>query len=395
MFKLITIQDTILVPPHLFGQPRLVALEHAINKRFSDRVIPHYGLCVALWDWVDVSEDRLIPHSGDASTLCTFRMVVFSPFPGEVLFSRINASHDTGLYLEMGFFDAIHVRKEALPNPSTWDASEKVWVWKPEVGGGELFMDVSNECVFRCVEVVYEERMKVRPTERDSNAGVMTIWGSIHDKGIENSQGLGDPLWWEDGEEAEEEGGQEGYGEEGEYDQEAKGGEYDQEGAGGEYDQGGEGGDEEEAEGGYREGEDVQYGEGAEAGYQQGVDGEYEEEGEARHEEVAEGEYAEEAEGGYDAEADIAHEQVEEGTLEDATGGQDVKGAGDFAKDTNTEIHGGVNTRVQAQDMGDCSGKPAEDASRDIFEDSRGLIGETSLKPKGEAVIKEESRQEK
>lgn len=232
MFKLISIEDTILIPPRLFPYPRLTALEHMINASYSDRVIPHIGLCIALWDWLRVDEDHLVIHTGESSTRCVFRMVVFAPFPGELVFGRINASHESGLFVEMGFFDAVHVEKRRLPRPSEWDEKERVWIWRPEVGeegreGGEeeveeggaaqmLYMDVSNECIFRVVECVYEDCMKIRPAEREAGGGgksVMSIRGSLYDEVLESNQGLGDPLWWFEGEEGEEEGGEDEKGE--------------------------------------------------------------------------------------------------------------------------------------------------------------------------------------
>lgn len=214
MFKLVIIEETIQVPAKLFGIERLAALEHMVNKKFSDSVIPGVGLCVALWDWVSIGEDRLVMQSGQSSTVCIFRMVVFAPFEGEVVFSRINASNECGLFVEMGFFDSIHIPKAKLPVPTDWDREEKVWIWRPEFGEGEtgdgataqaLYMDVSNECVFRVVESQYEDWSSVPPSEREveKESSAMSLIGSLFDSVVEDNQGLGDPLWWyEDEEEA-------------------------------------------------------------------------------------------------------------------------------------------------------------------------------------------------
>lgn len=219
MFTLVTIEETILVPSHLFGKPRLSALEHMVNKRFSDRVIASAGLGIGLWDWVSIGEDRLVTQSGESSTVCVFRLVVFRPFEGEVIFSRINASHDTGIYLELEFFDAVHVERGALPRPTRWDEGEKVWIWRYDVEGGEgieFYLDVSNECVFRVKECGFENWGRIRPGDRDAEGGKGAMWieGVLFDEVLEDNQGLGDPLWWDEEGEAEGDGGDEGTGEE-------------------------------------------------------------------------------------------------------------------------------------------------------------------------------------
>lgn len=226
MFKLLTIQDTVLVPAHLFGMPRLNALEHMVNKRFSDRVIPGHGLCIALWDFVRAGEDRLVVQTGESSTRCIFRIVVFCPFEGEVVFGTISASHKSGVFVQMGFFDAVHISKDKLPRPSDYDEKENVWIWRPDIAGGEgeeqpvegaaqaLYMDATNECVFRVERCDFENRRRIKPTERAAEGGTsaMSLAGALYDEVLEDNQGLGDPLWWYEGEEGEE--GADGEGEE-------------------------------------------------------------------------------------------------------------------------------------------------------------------------------------
>lgn len=224
MFKLVTIKDTVLVPAHLFGVSRLKALEHMVNKRYSDRVIAEHGLCIALWDFLKVGEDRLVVQSGEASTVCIFRLVVFCPFPGEVIFGRISGSHEKGLVVEVGFFEGVHVDTAGLPKPSNFDEKERVWIWKPEQeedGGADaaqaLYMDVTNECVLRVERCEYENRRKIKPSEREKEGvgNAMSIEGAIYDEVTGDNQGLGDPLWWFEGEEEGEEVGEEEDGEAG------------------------------------------------------------------------------------------------------------------------------------------------------------------------------------
>lgn len=222
MFTLVTIEDTVLVPSRLFGKPRLAALEHIVNKRFSDRVIPSVGLCIALWDWVSVGEDRLVIQTGESITECTFRLVVFRPFAGEVMWSKINASHESGIFLELGFFDAVQVPKDRFPQPTRWDEKEKVWIWTFSQEGQDepipLYMDVSTECVFRVSECKFEDRWAVKPSERDADGGRGAMWitGALYDDALEDNQGLGNPEWWDEGQEEEEEAGGEAEGGEGE-----------------------------------------------------------------------------------------------------------------------------------------------------------------------------------
>lgn len=212
MFKLITVEETLLTAPHHFKHPPLSALEYAANERISDRLLPQHGLLLFVWDFLDIGPHQLVLSTGHASTLCKFRVLTFAPALGEAIFTRIHASHANGVVLDMGFFDNIHVDKGLLPKGSVWDKNENVWIWKSGEGEEEatLYMDVGNESVVRVKDINWIE----------GGRGGMRVEASLHDDVLEGNQGLGDPLWWYEEEEDYAEGGtgedegQEAHGEE-------------------------------------------------------------------------------------------------------------------------------------------------------------------------------------
>lgn len=200
MFKLVTIEDTVQVPPHLFGHARERAVEHIINRRLSDRVIPDVGLVIALWDIESLSAERLIPTSGEASVLTRFRILVFGPFRGEALFAKVRASTEAGLLAYLDFFEPLWVPSEALPKPSTFDPKDNVWVWRPTYDDTQMeyFMDVNTDSVVRVNLVRYDKRKQATAkTVADKlPPPVMAVTAVLHDPVTNDNQGLGDPAWW-------------------------------------------------------------------------------------------------------------------------------------------------------------------------------------------------------
>lgn len=200
MFKLVKIEDVLMLAPRLFGYPRLEALEYVVNKRLSDKIIPGVGLVIAFWDWVKVGEDALHIQTGECGTRCIFRVVVFAPFEGELMFGRISGAYDGGVFMELGFFDAITIPTKNLPKPSLYNEKERVWIWKPTFDGGEpqtFYMDITNESVFRVVEMVFEDAWRIPPSEKKEDGwNSMSIIGALYDEVVQDNQGLGDPLWW-------------------------------------------------------------------------------------------------------------------------------------------------------------------------------------------------------
>lgn len=224
MFKLVTVSEGVCIPAAHFGLDRVVAFEHAVNARYSNRVLPDVGLVVGVWAFVHIGEQRLLPSCGSAVAECIFRLVVFAPFAGEAVFATIAAAAAGGLAVALPFFGVVRVPAAEMPRGSVWYAAERVWIWRPppEEGMEEdtpqpLFMDVSNDSVVRVTEVVYSEAARTPPAKDGVAEGEppMSIFGSLYDAVYEGNEGLGNPLWWEEEEVEEgEEAGEDEAGEE-------------------------------------------------------------------------------------------------------------------------------------------------------------------------------------
>jgi DNA-directed RNA polymerase III subunit RPC8 len=55
-----------------------------IDIKFSNKVILDVGLCISLFDFIEVGDPFVYPAEGSAHQRVKFRMVVFRPFAGEV-----------------------------------------------------------------------------------------------------------------------------------------------------------------------------------------------------------------------------------------------------------------------------------------------------------------------
>jgi len=53
------VQDTVAVKPHQFGIPADQALIHEINTIYANKVLHDVGLCVAVFDLVEVGEGKV------------------------------------------------------------------------------------------------------------------------------------------------------------------------------------------------------------------------------------------------------------------------------------------------------------------------------------------------
>ena len=55
-----------------------------IDIKFANKVILDVGLCISLFDFLEIGDPYVYPAEGSAHQRVMFRMVVFRPFAGEV-----------------------------------------------------------------------------------------------------------------------------------------------------------------------------------------------------------------------------------------------------------------------------------------------------------------------
>ncbi|ORZ40272.1 RNA polymerase III subunit Rpc25 [Catenaria anguillulae PL171] len=158
MFVLAEFKDTIRVMPEDLRKPREKAIEDEVNAKYANKVFHNVGLCVCLHELLHVA-DGIVQHTeGSAYYKVRFTMVVFRPFPGEVLVGEIKSSSRDGVRVSTTFFDDILIPPTFLPTPKSFDEVEQVWVWEYE--GQKLYLD-ANETVR--VQVQSVEFKEIRP----------------------------------------------------------------------------------------------------------------------------------------------------------------------------------------------------------------------------------------
>lgn len=106
MFILSTLSDTLFLPASSFNlssnHSSLPATSHqsltsAFNSKYANRVLPDVGLCIVLFDFLEVSEGKVKWGDGGLWHRVKARVVVFRPFVGEVLVGKVKSSDEGGI----------------------------------------------------------------------------------------------------------------------------------------------------------------------------------------------------------------------------------------------------------------------------------------------------------
>jgi DNA-directed RNA polymerase III subunit RPC8 len=175
-----TIQDLIQIKPQDFAKPSAQAIKDVVNEKYSNKIVPGIGLCICMWDLISATEGLIGHGTGLVNVNIEFRMTVFRPFRGEILYGRIKTSNNEGIIIDLDFTSEVFVPCQNLFENSSFSNAEDVWVWNSD--GTELFFDKTEPVLFR---VEKEEWIDQRPTivQKDEQGNVIeergTAWRII------------------------------------------------------------------------------------------------------------------------------------------------------------------------------------------------------------------------
>ncbi|KAI5953458.1 rpc25 [Candida jiufengensis] len=147
MFILSELSDLIRIPPHTFNIPIQHAITDELNKKYSNKVIPKLGLCITIWDLLDIKDGLLKPGDGGSYVEVKFRLIIFKPFVGEILTGWVTENNAKGIKIRLEFFDDIWIPENYLFENCEFRENEQAWVWKTE--SDELFIDVNEKIRFK------------------------------------------------------------------------------------------------------------------------------------------------------------------------------------------------------------------------------------------------------
>src|SRR3989337_2828594 len=130
MFKLITLQDTIRIPPETFGNPLGKVGRDQVKAKYEGMVDEELGYVIAV-TLVDVSPiGKIIPGDGATYHKVNFSLLTFYPVLQEIVEGDIVEIADFGAFVRIGPVDALLHVSQLLDDYMSYDGKQGVLLGK-------------------------------------------------------------------------------------------------------------------------------------------------------------------------------------------------------------------------------------------------------------------------
>jgi len=126
MFKLVTLQDTIRIPPETFGNPLGKVGKDQVKAKYEGMVDEELGYVIAVTR-VDVSPiGKIIPGDGATYHKVMFSLLTFYPVLQEIVEGDVAEIADFGAFLRIGPVDALLHVSQLMDDYISYDEKQGV-----------------------------------------------------------------------------------------------------------------------------------------------------------------------------------------------------------------------------------------------------------------------------
>src|SRR5512143_1384302 len=142
MFKLITLQDTIRIPPETFGNPLEKVGKEQVKQKYEGIVDEELGYVIAVTG-IQVSPiGKIIPGDGATYHKVTFSLLTYYPIIQEVVEGDVVEIADFGAFVRIGPVDALLHVSQLMDDFVSYDERQGILLGKESgrtIQRGDLF----------------------------------------------------------------------------------------------------------------------------------------------------------------------------------------------------------------------------------------------------------------
>ena len=130
MFKLITLQDTIRIPPETFGNPLEKVGREQVKQKYEGVVDEELGYVIAVIA-IEVSPiGKIIPGDGATYHKVSFSLLTFYPIIQEIVEGDVVEIADFGAFVRIGPVDALLHVSQLMDDYISYDEKQGVLLGK-------------------------------------------------------------------------------------------------------------------------------------------------------------------------------------------------------------------------------------------------------------------------
>jgi len=107
MFKLITVSNTVRIPPSRFGDDIEVVAKDILRYEYEDKIFADLGYIISIGNIINIEDGKIIPGDGASFHRVYFEVLALKPDLNEIIHGEIVEIVDFGVFIQLGCMDGL------------------------------------------------------------------------------------------------------------------------------------------------------------------------------------------------------------------------------------------------------------------------------------------------
>lgn len=171
MYRIVTVEDRIRVPPEKLGKSVKDAVKEAIADKLEGVLDQRIGVTLAIIDVEKIGEGKIIAGDPGVHYLAKFKVLTYKPELHELVYGEVIDNTEFGTFVRIGAMDGLIHISQLMDDFVSYDGKNSVFLGKES----KRTLKEGDRVRARIISVSFTEQQKVGLTMRQAGLGNL-VW---------------------------------------------------------------------------------------------------------------------------------------------------------------------------------------------------------------------------
>jgi len=170
MYRIITAEDKIRVPPEKLGMKIKDAVKSATGDKYEGLLDSRLGVVLAVIDVEKIAEGKIIPTDPGVYYQSQFKLLTFKPELHELVNGEVIDNTEFGSFIRIGAIDGLIHISQLMDDFVSFDSKNSVFLGKQT----KRTLKEGDKVIARIISISFTEQQKIGLTMRQTGLGSLT-----------------------------------------------------------------------------------------------------------------------------------------------------------------------------------------------------------------------------
>lgn len=171
MYRIVTVESRIRVPPEKLGMKIKDAVKSAIADKYESLWDPKLGIVLAVIDVEKIAEGKIIPTDPGVYYQSQFKLLTFKPELHELTYGEVIDNTEFGSFVRIGAIDGLIHISQLMDDFVSYDSKNSVFLGKQT----KRILKEGDKVRARIISISFTEQQKIGLTMRQPGLGSL-VW---------------------------------------------------------------------------------------------------------------------------------------------------------------------------------------------------------------------------